>query len=460
MNAFSTMLRTLAVAAVGVLLGADAANVGPPRLPQGFGDESLSFCVYRADDPTQTAVTVVPVGTQLGMTATVSNVEDDDGETVTIEISTGGVSLASGSTDSLTAGDTPSTAEYITYTATATVTKGDDSTNLGPVDVTVAVVAVDLSMQGLGEETEGTPHDTDPGAFIGLNADDDDDDGTIDSEQNGTVEDENNLVPVALGFTPGDLDSGTLTLSAAMAEGGGVIKVWTDATKGTEIELPATWNLRTDSVPETVYVEGTSGSAELKDVELTWTYDNGDVTTDDAIAMTVFFINETASGDYIVPGSQRNRVEFTIGPDGVAGESGTLEVRPGGSSSADRTIGLEDDDLEAGNHSLDWNGKDDGGSALIQASSPYTYVLSLAVNEGLAESVKTDRKVEEWGLAVIIGDRPAGTDLVTGVDEDTITTERFVVQVRFENEGEAFETIPNYEVDANQACAEGPADNE
>jgi len=48
---------------------------------------------------------------------------------------------------------------------------------------------------------------------------------------------------------PDDLNWAWVTLSATA--GGNKIKVWENATKGTEVSLPKTWNMPGDTVPAT-----------------------------------------------------------------------------------------------------------------------------------------------------------------------------------------------------------------
>jgi len=76
---------------------------------------------------------------------------------------------------------------------------------------------------------------------------------------------EDDLVAISLDTGPDDLDYGWVTLSATA--GGSKIRVWEEATKGTQVNLPKTWNMPGDTVPATLYVEGYSTSGDVRDVE-------------------------------------------------------------------------------------------------------------------------------------------------------------------------------------------------
>lgn len=86
------------------------------------------------------------------------------------------------------------------------------------------------------------------------------------------VRGENDLVLFYPKLEP-TLTTGTLKLEATA--GGSRVKVWTSAEKGTEITLPKTWNLATETVPATLYLEGYEQSTSANDVELKLSYANG-----------------------------------------------------------------------------------------------------------------------------------------------------------------------------------------
>ncbi len=114
----------------------------------------------------------------------------------------------------------------------------------------VATVRADLQIQGLPEEDEPTPNEAFPGALIPY--------------LDPSISDPQAFQPAALDLViePQGLDEGEVTLTI-----NGPVRVWEDAGRTNEIFMPRTWNLETETLPETVYLEGTSiggfGGVEL-----------------------------------------------------------------------------------------------------------------------------------------------------------------------------------------------------
>lgn len=171
----------------------------------------------------------------------------------------------------------------VTITATARNAAGATKQDQIPVKI----VKPDLQMQGLPEQTQPVPHEENPGAVVGFNSDDDNNNSTQDKDEAGGVAGENDLVPVTLRLDPGSVNKGTAKLEVANT-GNGRVKVWTSATKGTEVALPKIWNLATESVPATLYVEGTQRSNAAGDVSLKLTYtDEKGGMADDTVKVSV-----------------------------------------------------------------------------------------------------------------------------------------------------------------------------
>ena len=157
-------------------------------------------------------------------------------------------------------------------------------------NVTVlTVLKVDLDID---VDDDGDVDDTDeskeesPGAIVFENWDNDDGDSAHTPDKGETsVTGENDLVPIYPKLEP-TLTTGTLKLEATA--GGSRVKVWTSATKGTEVPLPVTWNLATSTVPATLYLEGYDESTSANDVELKLSYaDGGSSICDDKLKVTV-----------------------------------------------------------------------------------------------------------------------------------------------------------------------------
>jgi len=125
-----------------------------------------------------------------------------------------------------------------------------------------------------------------PGVIVFENWDNDDGDAAHTPDKDETsVTGENDLVPFSPKLEP-TLTTGTLKLEAT--DGGSRVKAWTSATKGTEVTLPKTWDLATDTVPTTLYLEGYDESASANDVELKLSYANGGSSIcDDKFKITV-----------------------------------------------------------------------------------------------------------------------------------------------------------------------------
>ena len=151
------------------------------------------------------------------------------------------------------------------------------------------VLKVDL---GIDVDDDGDVDDADevkeesPGAIIFENWDNDDGDVAHTPDKDETsVTGENDLIPIYPKLEP-TLNTGTLKLEATA--GGSRVKVWTSATKGAEITLPKTWNLATETVPATLYLEGYDESVSANDIELKLSYANGgSPICDDILKVTV-----------------------------------------------------------------------------------------------------------------------------------------------------------------------------
>lgn len=133
----------------------------------------------------------------------------------------------------------------------------------------VRVVEFGLEMQELPEEDEEGPNEEEPGVVLVSNVDDDDRDQTPDFEQDGKVEDENDLEPLRIQLDSG-VREGEVRLEAR--GGAGKLRIFEEADRGEEIELPKTWDLAEERPPATVHVEGVGSSDEVQDIELRLTY--------------------------------------------------------------------------------------------------------------------------------------------------------------------------------------------
>jgi len=159
----------------------------------------------------------------------------------------------------------------------------DDQYNSKSKSIVVVRVDLDIgSVPDADEETEGD--------FLALNDDDDNDNGTED-RLDGTVSGGDcDMASLFFGLSP-SLSEGDVTLSATA--GSNKIKVWENITKGTQVSLPKTWDLSTESLPTQYYVEGYACSTSLKDIELKLSYSRNSCSTSDKVKITVIDVDYT-----------------------------------------------------------------------------------------------------------------------------------------------------------------------
>lgn len=161
------------------------------------------------------------------------------------------------------------------------------------------VINVDLDIDSDNDSTIEEQDDpiemNEPGKLIYLNQDDDNKNDTEDKQENtAEVTDENDLQPIKLSCKPANPGAGQLILDAPT--GKTCIQVWTTAKKGpaaNKVNLPKTWNLNSDTVPGTLYVEGISTGA----VVLKLSYKNGTVDVSDEVKAAVIGIDFVTRAD-------------------------------------------------------------------------------------------------------------------------------------------------------------------
>lgn len=92
----------------------------------------------------------------------------------------------------------------------------------------VYVFEMDLDISGVNDEDE-----VDPCGFICVNDDDDNNNGTPDKDETGTVNVEDDLVAISLSYLPSDLYPGYVELKIPYSNNN--IKVWSSSNKGTKV---------------------------------------------------------------------------------------------------------------------------------------------------------------------------------------------------------------------------------
>jgi len=248
----------------------------------------------------------------------------------------------------------------------------DDGEVTHTIEVLVSCAELDIDANGDGAITDDDddPAETAKGGIVCANVDDDNDDDIKDMDQD-SVTGEDDLEPINVGFSSmSPPDSGTLKLEAT--SGGGRIKLWSSATKGTEVTLPKTWTVGTDTIPPTLYVEGISGSTAARDVKLKLTFEDGTTMCEDEIALTVVEItvhnfHEMADIDAamvqdtefvglqtrlradIKPASASNDIQWTIGGSRIKTFEHDID-----NPAEHKTVMLDAADLEESEVSFFW----------------------------------------------------------------------------------------------------------
>jgi len=129
-----------------------------------------------------------------------------------------------------------------------------DGQELWTESLSVTFAKIDIAINGLDEEDEISI-----GAFVPINADNDN--GSIVSNFIAACRDfdatnyfDDDLVELTIDHGNDNLE-GQLKLSKT-ENGRDQIKLWTTTQKQNEVALPITWNYETDTIPESLYIEG------------------------------------------------------------------------------------------------------------------------------------------------------------------------------------------------------------
>lgn len=151
--------------------------------------------------------------------------------------------------------------------------------------IKATIVAMDLDVGNVTDNDEETKGD-----YLCLNDNDDNNNSQMDKDESGTVAGEKDLIKLKLKLDPSSLSTGALKLEATA--GGSKVKVWENATKGTEVVLPKTWTVGTDTIPKKLYLEGVVGSNTERDVTLKLSYTFGSIICEDKIKATIISVEK------------------------------------------------------------------------------------------------------------------------------------------------------------------------
>ncbi|MGD9873180.1 MAG: hypothetical protein AB7T27_02810 [Kiritimatiellia bacterium] len=250
------------------------------------------------------------------------------------------------------------------------------------IKMTVVKTDLDVDSDYDGDIDEADDDlEIDPGGLVAVNLDDDNGNNIPDKDETNVVSGENDLEPVSLLLTPQGLAVGKLRLEAV--SGSANVKVWLDAAKGTEIILPKEWSLVTDTIPQTLYIEGNDASTVERDVEFKLGYLVGATDNADTNRLTVFrFKFITPDGDPVgAPvdtGIGQNEFTFSASAIGILEINLKSEVIPHSSSIA--SIVADSSRYEVaiiGSSVLSWdtanpNGKPTANTHYLEAKAVFT----------------------------------------------------------------------------------------
>lgn len=145
--------------------------------------------------------------------------------------------------------------------------KDDDSGCTSVLLVTVVEVDLKASMHDRSGGYVSVPEADEEkrGAFVAVNTDDDNADGTLDVDQR-PVPGEKNLLRLDVDIQPKPA-SGIVTVQATA--GADKVRAWLEPTKGTALDLSGGIRVSASALPKTYWIEAAGPSGNLRDVELT-----------------------------------------------------------------------------------------------------------------------------------------------------------------------------------------------
>jgi len=183
-------------------------------------------------------------------------------------------------TVTLSADAEPNDSATVTLTATSS---SDGTCGSGQSDgcsdqASVTVIRPDLTFLGVSEEQEENP-----GGFLALNDDDDNENEILDKDETGPTAGEDDLRSLTLSV-PLELE-GTITLSCT--SGCSKVKLYENANRTNPVSLPQSWTVPGEPFPKVFYVEGFAPSARMRDVSLKVAFEGEGGPGEDPVKLTV-----------------------------------------------------------------------------------------------------------------------------------------------------------------------------
>ena len=154
--------------------------------------------------------------------------------------------------------------------------------------VALTVLQVELTFDSVSEADEENP-----GGFLCLNDDDDNDDGTADKDDVGPTTGEDDLRALVIDVA-GGLTEGTVELS--ITEGADKVTVYENPDRSSPVTLPDSWEV--NELPVTLWVEGVETSLAPRDVQLKADYTSLDGSCADQVYLTVIQVDLDGDVDH------------------------------------------------------------------------------------------------------------------------------------------------------------------
>ncbi len=177
--------------------------------------------------------------------------------------------------------------------------------------------------------------ETSSGGAVGINSDDDDWDDNTDRNETCSIVGEDDLQKITLVIEP-PLTPGTVKLETIYS-GAGRIALWEGSNKTTAVPLTNTWNLSSGTFSSNLWIEGIAPNTNgARDVEINLSYQSGDFTCTDTVAITVCDLFFGAFGhdgqNYGWPTEYGSFTNYVLSKGAVLRGSEYVLVRPAANS--------------------------------------------------------------------------------------------------------------------------------
>jgi len=149
---------------------------------------------------------------------------------------------------------------------------------------------VNLTFQSVANNEE-----TNPGGFLCVNGDDDNDSSVPDKDEPGPTINEDDLKSLTISLSGGWTGSGMVTVSCEA--GCSRVRFYENPDRTNPIGLPLMWTVPTPQLPKTLYVEGFAVSAAPRDVELKGLFEGEGGPCEDHVKLTIIQVDVDVDTD-------------------------------------------------------------------------------------------------------------------------------------------------------------------